>query len=131
MDIPVHHIIFSFLCGLLILAFVIGLIRRSLLQERYAVLWFVLALVFMTYGWWVSPVAAVANWLQIGDVVPVVLFLGIFMCTILILELYLKLNEFAIKIKNLIQEISILRFELESHKSETASTIHDVKDEDI
>ncbi len=121
-NIPVHHIYFSLVCGLLILGLVVELIRRSRLQERYAALWIVVALVFMTYGWWLDAAAAVASWLQIADVVPVILFLGIFLCALLILQLSMKISEFSNKIKNLIQEVSILKYELRLHKSSDSKT---------
>lgn len=110
--IPVTHALFSLFFGVAILAFVIELIRRNHLQERYAVLWIVLALVFMTYRWWAVPVAVLAKWAGIGDFVPVVLFLGIFMCALLLLQLSVKISEFSSKIKNLVQEVSILKHEL-------------------
>ena len=116
--IPVAHAIFSFLFGFAILAFVLELIRRNHLQERYAVLWIVLTLVFMTYQWWLAPVAVFAKWADIGDVVTVVLFLGIFMCALLILQLSVKISEFSDKIKNLVQEVSILKHELARHGEE-------------
>ena len=124
-NVPVHHVYFSLICGLLILGFVIELIRRARLQERYAALWIVVALVFMTYGWWLAPMVALANWLHIGDVVPVILFFGIFLCALLILQLSVKVSEFSNKIKNLVQEVSILKHELEQHKSESAKTSAD------
>ena len=115
-DVPVHHVVFSLLCGLSILGFVVELIRRSRLQERYAILWVVLALAFMTYGWWLAPMAAVANWFRIEDVVSIVLFFGVFLCALLILQLSVKVSEFSVKIKNLVQEVSMLRHELESRR---------------
>ena len=121
-DIPVHHVWFSLACGLLILGFVIELIRRSRLQERYAILWILLALAFMTYAWWLDAAAAIANWLQISDTVPVVLFFGIFLCALLILQLSVKVSEFSNKIKNLVQEVSILKHELEHRKSSGVKT---------
>ena len=114
MDVPVRHVVFSLLCGLLILGSVVELIRRSKLQERHAALWVVVALAFMTYGWWVAPLGAVANWLRVDDVVPVVLFFGVLLSALLILQLSVKVSEFSIKIKNLVQEVSMLRHELES-----------------
>lgn len=117
MDIPVQHVYFSLLCGALLLGTVVELIRRHWLQERYAVLWIVLALAFMTYGWWIAPAASFARWLRVEDVVPVVLFLGVFMCALLILQLCVKITEFSNKIKNLVQEVSILRHELDRRGS--------------
>ena len=114
MDVPVHHVVFSILCGSLVLGVVIELIRRSKLQERHAVLWIVLGLAFMTYGWWAAPLASVANWFRIDDVVPMVLFFGVFLCALLILQLSVKVSEFSVKIKNLVQEVSILKHELKA-----------------
>lgn len=114
MDVPTRHVVFSLLCGALILGLVVELVRRSKLQERHAILWMVVALAFMTYGWWIAPLAAVANWFHIHDVVPMVLFFGVFLCALLLLQLSMKVSEFSIKIKNLVQEVSMLKHELES-----------------
>ena len=113
MDVPVRHVVFSLLCGLFILGSVLELIRRSKLQERHAVLWVVVAIAFMTYGWWVAPLDAVANWFRVDDVVSVVLFFGVLLSALLILQLSVKVSEFSIKIKNLVQEVSMLKHELE------------------
>ena len=113
MEVPGEHIFFSLLCGAVILAFVLELVRRTKLQESYALLWIVLALAFMTYGWWIAPMVRLAHWLRIADVVPMVLFFGVFLCALLILQLSVKSSEFSNRIKNLTQEVSILKHELE------------------
>ena len=123
-QIPSPHVLFSAFFGLLLLALVVDLIRRSRLQERYAVLWIVLALGCMTYGWWIAPIEALSQRLRIGEPIHVVLFLGIFICLSLILQLSLKISEFSSRIKNLIQETAMLRHELsrrESAPTEAAS----------
>ena len=104
------------------LVFVLVLIRNHWLQERYAVLWMILALAFMTYGWWIRPVRAVSDMFQIADVVPVVLFFGIFMCALLILQLSITISEFSTKIKNLVQEVSLLKHEMERRGPDTSKT---------
>ena len=115
--IPSPHFLFSAFFGLVLLAFVVELIRRSRLQERYAVLWIVLALGCMTYGWWIAPVEALSQRLQIGEPIHIVLFLGIFVCLSLILQLSLKISEFSNRIKNLLQETAMLKHELGRRKS--------------
>ncbi len=114
---PVHHIVFSVACGLSLLGVVVELIRRSWLQERHAALWIVLAVVFATYGLWSGPLVAVARWFRIGDVVTIVLFFGILLCTLLILQLSVVASQSSIRIKNLVQEVSILRRELERDRA--------------
>lgn len=116
-QIPISHFLFSAFFGVLILAFVVDLIRRSRLQVRYAVLWILLALGCMTYGWWIAPVDAISHRLQMGGGVPIVLFLGIFVCLSLLLQLTLKISEFSTKIKNLVQETAMLKHELSRRKS--------------
>ena len=122
MNVPAPHIYFSGVCGLLILGFVLVLIRNHWLQERYASLWIMLALVFMTYGWWIRPVRIVSDSFQITDVVPVVLFFGILMCALLILQLSIAISEFSTKIKNLVQEVSLLKHEMEHRGPDTSKT---------
>ncbi len=112
MNAPVQHVYFALAVGLLILGLVIELVRRSRLQERYAALWIVVALAFMTYGWWLDAAAAFAGWLRVADIVPIVLFFGICLCALLILQLSVKISEFSVKIKNLVQEVSLLKHEL-------------------
>lgn len=122
MNIPAPHLYFSGICGLLMLGFVLVLIRNHRLQERYASLWILLALVFMTYGWWIRPVKAVSDIFRITDVVPVVLFFGIFMCALLILQLSITISEFSTKIKNLVQEVSLLKHEMEHRRPDMSET---------
>lgn len=121
MDVPGQHIFFSLLCGAAILAVILELVRRTKLQESYALLWIVLAVAFMTYGWWIAPMVALASWLRIADAVPMVLFFGIFLCALLILQLSVKSSEFSTRIKNLTQEVSILKHELSNLSSKRGS----------
>ena len=122
MDVPGQHIFFSLLCGTVILGSVLELVRRTKLQESYALLWIVLAVTFMTYGWWIAPMVRLAHWLRIADVVPMVLFFGVFLCALLILQLSVKSSEFSNRIKNLTQEVSILKHELERSLSGDAGS---------
>ena len=124
-QIPSPHLLFAAFFGLVLLALVVDLIRRSRLQERYAVLWIVLALGCMTYGWWIGPVEALSQRLQISEPINIVLFLGIFICLSLILQLSLKISEFSNKIKNLIQETATLKHELNRRKSALAEAAHE------
>lgn len=132
MDILDRHVYFSVLCGLLILGIVIELIRSYRLQERYAALWIVLALVFTTYGWWIGAAVVLADWLRIADVVTIVLFLGIFMCALLILQLSVKISDFSYTLKNLVQQIAILKHEMEyDRKQALKSERQAAKSEDV
>ena len=130
MNVPVQHVWFTLVIGLLILGLVIELIRRSRLQERYAVLWIVVALVFMTYGWWHDAAAAFASWLHVADAVPIILFFGICLCALLILQLSVKISEFSSKIKNLIQEVSLLKHELQGRERSAGPKTGGAGDED-
>ena len=123
-QVPSPHFLFAAFFGLVLLVLVVDLVRRSRLQERYAVLWIVLALGCMTYGWWIAPIEALSQRLRIDESVHIVLFLGIFICLSLILQLSLKISEFSNRIKNLVQETAMLRHELgrrESKPSEAAA----------
>lgn len=112
-EIPPAHTLISFLAGFALLVVVVELIRRNRLQERYAALWILVALVSMTYRLWLGPVAVFADRAEIGDPVTVVLFLGILMCALLILQLSVKVSEFSGRIKNLVQEVALLKHERE------------------
>lgn len=112
-EIPTAHTLISFLAGFALLVAVVELIRRNRLQERYAALWILMALVSMTYRLWLGPVQVFADRAEIGDPVTVVLFLGILMCALLILQLSVKVSEFSGRIQNLVQEVALLKHERE------------------
>lgn len=112
-EIPLAHTVFSVAVGFVVLAVVLELIRRNRLQERYAALWILAALIAMTYRLWLGPVALFSDWAEIGDPVTVVLFLGILMSALLILQLSVKVSEFSGRIKNLVQEVALLKHERE------------------
>lgn len=112
-EIPTAHTLISFLAGFALLVAVVELIRRNRLQERYAALWILMALVSMTYRLWLGPVQVFADRAEIGDPVTVVLVLGILMCALLILQLSVKVSEFSGRIKNLAQEVALLEHERE------------------
>lgn len=118
--IPPAHSWLALLSGVGLLAVVVELIRRDLLQERYAALWILMAFVFMTYRLWIAPAAAFAERAEIGDVVTVVLAIGILMCMLLILQLSVKVSEFSLRIKNLTQEVALLRSELSDRPGRSA-----------
>lgn len=120
MNIPAPHVYFSVICGVFLLGVLLVLIRNQRLQERYAVLWIVLALAFITYGWWIRLIRVVADRFQITDVVSIILFFGIFMCAMLILQLSIKISEFSTIIKNLVQEVSLLKYEMDRRGSDTS-----------
>lgn len=122
MNVSAPHIYFSVICGVFLLGILLVLIRNQRLQERYAALWIMLALTFITYGWWIRLIRAVSDRFQIADVVSVVLFLGIFMCALLILQLSMKISEFSTAIKNLVQEVSLLKYEMDRRGSDTSKT---------
>ena len=122
MNIPAPHVYFSIICGLFLLSILLVMMRNHWLQERYAALWIILALAFLTYGWWIRLMRVVADKFQIADVVSVVLFFGIFMCALLILQLSIKVSQFSIMIKNLVQEVSLLKYETDRRGSDTSKT---------
>lgn len=122
MNVPAPHIYFSVICGVFLLGILLVLIRNQRMQERYATLWIMLALTFITYGWWIRLIRAVSDRFQIADVVSVVLFLGIFMCALLILQLSMKISEFSTAIKNLVQEVSLLKYEMDRRGSDPSKT---------
>lgn len=121
-EIPDRQIYFAIFCGLIIIGIVVELIRRRQLQEQYSVLWIVAALIFMTYNWWYPFALWFTGIIGVKDVVSIILFFGIFMCALFILQLCVKISEFSYKIKNLIQEVSILRYELEQYKAKESNS---------
>ncbi len=110
---PFRQEIFSLSCGLVLLVIIIELIRRRKLLEQYSVIWFAIGTLCLTYLWWYPLSISITKFIGAGNVSATILFFGLLFCFLIVLQLCVKITEFTHRIKDLTQEISILRFELE------------------
>lgn len=110
---PLAQKIFALLVCAGVFAVTIAMVRRRQLREEYSVLWLVTSLLMfvlvLRYEWLVALTEL------IGAALPTTtLFLGaIIFLMFIVMQFSIKLSEFSDKVKNLAQENTLLRAELE------------------
>jgi hypothetical protein len=106
----------SIIGSILILLLVVELVRRKKIKEQYSLLWIFFSLVFIVFSIWRQALDYLAS--LVGIVYPPAAFL-----LILVMAVYLILIQYSIiisklsfQLKESIQEISILKYEIDEIK---------------
>ncbi len=100
---------------------VMELIRIKLLKEAYALLWIIFGGVFILFSLWKSGLDFLATFAGIYYP-PALLFLMLIIAIILVLiQFSIVISKNNDKIKNLTQELALLKYQLEKQK--IASTV--------
>jgi len=103
-------------CAALFL-FIIGLIRKRKIREEYSLLWLFMTLVFMLFSFWRDGLAVMSRFVGIAYA-PAAFFLLLLVGVFAILIQYsVVISKFSEQNKNLIQEVGLLREEVERLKS--------------
>jgi hypothetical protein len=105
--------IFAIIVSVVLLAMIIELVRRKKLREEYSFLWILTGVVIIILVVWYD----ILVWLSriIGAIAPTsTLFVfAILFIMMILMHFSIKISELAEQIKILVQEVSILRAELE------------------
>jgi peptidoglycan/LPS O-acetylase OafA/YrhL len=103
-----------FILGLLVLAFVINMVRTRMLQERYALLWLLAAAGLTLAPLFIHGIDRLAYALGVAYPPALLLALAVIALMLIILQLSLSISRQADHIKVLMQELGLLRQELDS-----------------
>ena len=98
--------------------FVAALVKKSYLQVKYALVWLAVALFYFVLAIFPGIVGAFANLLHIKEKVNSLFFITIFLLLLICFLYNLILSKQSKKIRFLIQEISILKNEIQKIKDE-------------
>lgn len=104
-----HQKMFAIIATLLLFSFIIYLIKNKRLKEEYSVLWFSTGLILIIIVIWYTPLVYLTN--LIGAVLPTTtlfIFSIIFLMAIS-LHFALKISYLTDQVKDLAQEISIIK----------------------
>ena len=104
----VNQKIFILSTGFIFLLIVIDLVRRRKMLEQYSALWILIGIGCLSVIWLMPLLEWLNRLIGAGSTTSTILFIGVFMSLLLNLQLSLKITDFSFKIKNLVQEISIL-----------------------
>jgi hypothetical protein len=99
------------LTALAVLGFVLELLRRRKLQEKYAVLWLVVAIVMVPLAFFPRLLDTVATGLGIQSGVSLVLFLAIIFLLLVCMHLSWEVSRLEEEGRTLAEEIALIRTE--------------------
>ncbi len=91
------------------LLFILELIRRGRLRERYALLWLAASIVVCVFSVWRNLLDQTAHLIGIAYAPALLFILGMFFGMIILLHFSMVISSMADKIKTLTQEIALLK----------------------
>jgi len=110
---PPRQKIFAIIVSVAFLVMIFELVRRRRLLEQYCVIWLILGGLIFVFGIWHNALIFVTNLIGAGFTSSTLFFFGITVCLLLNLQASFQLSRNATQIKNLTQEVALLKHELE------------------
>lgn len=119
--------ILSIVASFLIFGIVVNLVRHRKLKTEYSLIWLTTSIIFIVFSFWRDGIEKLAHLFGIAYA-PSVLFIILLIGIILILiEFSMIISKQAERIKVLVQEMALLRHEMEEkfkkNEQETTDTI--------
>ncbi|MFF5235079.1 DUF2304 domain-containing protein [Dactylosporangium sp. NPDC000521] len=105
-------IIVTGVTALAVLAFMVELLRRRQLQEKYAILWLAVSIVILPMAFFPPIINNVAEALGIKSGVSLVLFLGIVFLLMVTVHLSWEVSRLEEETRTLAEDLALLRSEL-------------------
>jgi len=101
--------IIALVFGLSLLIVIIELVRRRKLKEEYSWLWIAAGVAVLVIGLSNTLLIKITHFIGAGFPASTLFFFGIFFVMALALQFSVKISRLETKVKNLAQEIAILR----------------------
>jgi hypothetical protein len=101
------------LTSLAVLAFMIELLRRRQLQEKYAILWLAVSIVMVPFAFVPTLVDGVAVAIGFASGVSLVLFLGIVFLLLVCMHLSWEVSRLEEETRTLAEEVALIRADRE------------------
>jgi len=115
---PLTQKIFAVIFSVLFLYAIFEMVRKRRLLEQYSVIWLALGTIMLVLGLWYDALLFVTRLIGAGFTSSTLFFFGITICLLLNLQASFELSRNATHIKNLTQEVALLKHELEEKQKE-------------
>jgi hypothetical protein len=100
------------LTSLIVLGFVIELLRRRQLQEKYAILWLAVSVLMVPLAFFPKAFDAVATAIKFRSGVSLVLFLGIVFLLLVCMHLSWEVSRLEEETRTLAEDVALLRTDM-------------------
>ena len=101
--------ILIFLISLSLVGIIIYFTRKRKLLIKYSILWIIIGLVISIFSGWIELADKLTSYLGVGHSPSFYFFLAIIFLLIISIHIFVELSRISIQVKNLIQEISLLK----------------------
>jgi hypothetical protein len=109
--------VLTVVAGLAVLAFILELLRRRQLQEKYAILWLVVGIVTVPLAVFPKLIDRAADLIGIANGVSLALFLGVVFLLIVCIHLSWEVSRLEEETRTLAEEIALMRTEWEADRA--------------
>lgn len=106
---PIRQKIFAILISIVIFIVIIELVRRKKLRMEYSWFWFMTGTVLFVLAVWYDLLVAITKFIGAGFPTSTLFFFGIIFLIMVNLYFSVELSSMANKLKNLTQEIALLK----------------------
>jgi hypothetical protein len=110
--IPTSTLIVALLVGLALLGLVLWLVRRRALREEYTPIWLLTAGMIVVAGVWEQPISWLTRAIGAWTHTSTIFFLALVFLATICLNYAVRLSQLTLQMKNLSQEVAILRSDL-------------------
>jgi len=126
---PLQQKIFAIIVSVVLLVFIIELVRRKKLREEYSWLWILTGTIILMLALWYDLLQWVTQ--LIGAALPTstLFFLGLVFLILISIQFSVKVSELHNQVKNLVQEMGLLKNRLEELGEEKPSLVGNEKKE--
>ena len=109
--------ILALIFGLGLLIVIVELVRRRKLKEEYSLLWILAGIAVLVVGLSNTLLLGITRFIGAGFPASTLFFFGIFFVVALSLQFSVKISKLETKVKNLAQEMALLRAEKPEEKN--------------
>jgi hypothetical protein len=112
--VPLTLRILTAVAGLAVLGFILELLRRRQLQEKYAILWLVVGIVTVPVAIFPELINLTARAIGIASGVSLIMFLGVMFLLLFCVHLSWEVSRLEEETRTLAEEIALIRTEREA-----------------
>ena len=115
---PLRQKIFAIIISVLICVAIVDLVRRRRLKEEYSLLWLATGILLFILALWYDLLRAITAFIGAVLTSSTLFFFGIIFLLLINLHFSIRISELTDRVKSLVQELALMKAELEKHKGQ-------------
>ncbi len=119
---PLRQKLFAIAISVLICVVIVDLVRRRRLKEEYSLLWLVTGILLFILAMWYDLLKAITAFIGAVMTSSTLFFFGIIFLILINLHFSIRISELTDKVKNLVQELALVKAGLEKHTEQDHSS---------